>query len=398
MSSFEDSRRDDALIAAVRGLVRKTLVPLEQQLENEDAVPDAAITAMRELGLFGLSTPREYGGSDISVVTEVEVVMELGWAAAAFRSFVGINLGVGSQGIVRRGTEDQKRRWLPVIASGEVIASFALSEAEAGSDATAITSSAVKDGSEYVLNGSKKYVTNSSFAGIATVIARTHGQKLPGNAHLSAFLVPLTADGITISPRRSMLGLRGGYWADVDFSAVRVPQSALLGGEGDGFSIMMSLLDRSRLQVSAVSVGQARRLLEECLAHATSRQQFGQPIVRFQLIQAMLADSYAELHAMEAMVREAARRFDAGEEISTPVAATKMFATEALGRIADRAVQIFGATGLERGSVVERMYRDVRSTRFIEGSTQMLQINIARALAKTRQPGMTTKRRETNVV
>jgi acyl-CoA dehydrogenase len=362
--------------------VRRVLVPREAEVERTDAIPADLRQQMSSVGLFGWSVPATYGGAEVAIGTEVELIMELGWAAAAFRSLVGINLGVGSQGIVRFGTREQKARWLPGIASGATITSFALTEPEAGSDATSVTTTAAATATGYVLNGSKRFVTNAPLAGVMTLIARTNPEKLPGNRQLSAFLVSMDSPGVTVGPRRELMGQRGGYWADVELRNVAVDRRDLLGAEGEGFTVMLSLLDRSRLQVSAFSVGQGRRLLHESLAHSSTRHQFAQALSDFELVQAMIADTYAELCAMESMVRDAAARLAAGESVSARIAATKLFVTEALGRIADRTVQIFGAAGVERGGVAERTYRDVRALRFIEGTTQMQQITIARSLVK----------------
>ena len=370
------------LVDGVRSFVRDTLVPLESEIEATDEIPAVAIDGMKNLGLFGLTVPREFGGLGADARQEAQIVTELGWTAAAFRSLLGINIGVGSRGITTFGTELQKSAWLPRIATGETVTSFALTESDAGSDATSVATRAVRAGSEWVLNGTKKYVTNSSLAGVVTVIAATQDAKLPGNRHLSAFLLPLPSDGVTVGARRSMLGQRGGYWSDLDLSNVRLPATSLLGREGQGFEIMMSLLDRSRLQVSALAVGQGQRLLHECLTHVATRQQFGKTLGEFELIQALVADSYAELAAMEALVSDTAERVDAGESVAALAAATKLFTSETIGRIADRAVQVFGAEGVQSGSVVERTYRDVRAFRFIEGSTQMQQVSIARLLLK----------------
>lgn len=367
----------------VRRYVRERLVPLEEQVAEEDRIPDAVVDEIRQMGLFGLTTPEAYGGLGLSVSEEIEVLFELTWASAAFRSLIGINIGVGSMGLVLEGTERQKQEWLPRIACGEVIASFCLTEPDSGSDAAALTTSAVRDGDDYVLTGTKRFITNAPMAGLFTVIARTHPERLPGNAHVTAFLVPAGTPGLTVGRKDRKMGQAGAWSADVHLDGVRARASAIIGGEeGRGFRLAMRVLDRGRINVASVCVGQARRILYEATRYAVERHQFGQRIGDFQLIQAMLADSQADLFAAECMVRETARRYDLGERVSLEASCAKMFASEMVGRIADRAVQIHGGAGYMRDSAVERFYRDVRVFRIYEGTTQIQQMIIGRELVK----------------
>lgn len=383
MRELESDREFNALLQAVRTLVREQLLSAEDEVEKSGRIPERILDQMKRMGLFGLTIPRDYGGMGLSTPQEAEVVMELTWAAAAFRSIVGINLGVGSQGLVMDGTEAQKRFWLPRIASGEVVTSFALTEPDAGSDAAAIKTTATRDGEDYVLNGVKRYITNAPCAGVITVMARTHPENLPRNAHVTAFLVPADTPGVTIGSDNRKMGQDGSLSADVILNNVRVSAGQILGAqEGKGFVTAMKVLDRSRIHIAAVCTGQARRILHEALRYAATRKQFGQPIGEFELVQAMLADSQAELYAMECMVRETALRHHAGQRVSMEASAIKMFASEAVGRIADRAVQIFGGAGYMKESVVERLYRDVRLFRIYEGTTQMQQILIARNMVR----------------
>ncbi len=372
-----------ALREGVRRFVRERLVPLEASVSDNDAVPPEVIGDMKQLGLFGLTVPEAYGGLGLTAAEEVEVVLELTWAAAAFRSILGINIGIGSQGLLMDGTEAQKAEWLPRIASGEIITSFCLTETDSGSDAAALRTRAVRDGDDYVINGSKRYITNAPYAGLFIVMARTHAERLPKNAHVTAFLVPAGAPGLRVGPKDRKMGQSGALSADVYLEDVRVPASAIIGGvEGRGFVTAMKVLDRGRLGVATACVGQGRRILHEALSYAMSRQQFGEAIAEFQLIQAMLADSRADLYAAECMVRETARRYDAGERVSQEASCAKMFCSEMVGRIADRAVQIHGGAGYMRDSAVERLYRDVRLFRIYEGTTQVQQLIIARDLIR----------------
>lgn len=370
-------------VATVRRYTREKLVPLEEQVAEEDRIPEAIIRDFREMGLFGLTTPEEFGGLGLSSSEEIDVMLELTWASVAFRSIFGLNLGLGSQGILMDGTEEQKAYWLPKVASGEVITSFCLTEPDSGSDSAALRTSAVRDGDCYVLNGTKRYITNAPIAGVFLVMARTNAERLPKNAHVTAFLVPADTPGIRIGKKDRKMGQAGTWTADVYFEEVRVPASAIIGGvPGRGFLTAMKALDRGRINVACVCVGQARRILHEAVRYAVERKQFGHSIGDYQLIQAMLADSQAELYAGECMLRDVARRYDRGERVSLEASCTKMFCSEMVGRIADRAVQIFGGAGYMRDSPVERFYRDVRVFRIYEGTTQIQQMIVGKELVK----------------
>lgn len=368
---------------AVRRYSRERLVPMEDKVAKENSIPEEIVSEMREMGLFGLTIPEEYGGLGLTVEEEVEIVMELTWASAAFRSLLSMNLGVGSQGILMDGTPDQRSEWLPRIASGELIAAFALTEPESGSDSASLRTTAARDGDYYILNGSKRFISNAPLAGVFTVMARTAKDRLPSNAHISAFIVPANTPGLTVGPTDEKLGHSGAATSDVYFDNVRIPAANLIGGqEGRGFVTAMKALDRGRLNISALCVGQARRLIHEMLTYSMQRQQFGNPISSFQLVQAMLADSQADLYAAECMVRDAARRRDDGQKISMLASCCKMFCSEMVSRIADRAVQVHGGSGYMKEGPVERFYRDVRLFRIYEGTTQIQQLVIAKELIR----------------
>ncbi|ODS69334.1 MAG: acyl-CoA dehydrogenase [Bordetella sp. SCN 67-23] len=375
--SFEAAR--DSL----RRYVRERLVPLEDRVAAENRIPEEVVGEMRDMGLFGLTIPESHGGLGLTVAQEVELVIELTWASAAFRSLIAMNLGVGSQGILVDGTDAQRDAWLPRIASGEVIAAFALTEPDSGSDSASMRTRAVRDGDAYVINGSKRFISNAPLAGLFTVMARTAPENLPGNRHVSAFLVPASTPGVRIGEKDQKMGHAGAATADVYFDDVRIPAANLLGGqEGQGFRTAMKVLERGRINISALCVGQAKRLLHEMLAYATQRRQFGKPIAGFQLVQAMLADSQADLLAAESMVRHTARLHDEGRSVAIEASCCKLFASEMVGRIADRAVQVHGGAGYMQESKVERFYRDVRLFRIYEGTTQIQQLVIARELVR----------------
>jgi acyl-CoA dehydrogenase len=369
----------DLLLDTIRRFVAQRLRPLEGQVDREDAVPEAVVQEMRELGLFGLSIPEEYGGLGLSMSEEVRVALELGRTTPAFRSVFGTNVGIGSQGLVLAGSDEQKRLWLPLIASGEIITSFALTEPGAGSDSAAVQTRAVRDGDAYRLTGSKRYITNADKASLFTVLART-GE--PGAKGVSAFLVPAELVGLSTGRPEKKMGQQGAHVCDVNFDNVEVPAANRLGEEGEGFKIAMRVLDRGRLHIAAVCVGIAQRLIEDAVAYARDRKQFGKPISEFQLVQAMLADSKTETMAAKALVMEAAAVKDTGEAITLEAAAAKYFASEAVGRVADRTVQIYGGAGYIADYGIERLYRDVRLFRIYEGTSQVQQLVIARETLK----------------
>ncbi len=376
-----DTETRDQLLGAVRRFVAERLRPLEAQVAEDDAVPDAVVQEMRDLGLFGLSIPEAYGGLELSMEDECRVVMELGRTSPAFRSVIGTNVGIGSQGLVMAGTEAQKQAWLPAIASGEIITSFALTEPEAGSDSAAVRTRAVRDGDHYVLNGSKRFITNADKASLFTVMARTDPDT-PGARGVSAFLVAKDSPGLSIGKPERKMGQHGAHVCDVIFEDVRVPADNRLGAEGEGFKLAMQVLDRGRLHISSLCVGVAERLLADCVGYASERKQFGQAIANFQLVQAMLADSKAEALAARALVLETARARDRGEATPLEAAASKLIASEMVGRVADRAVQIFGGAGYIAEYGIERLYRDVRLFRIYEGSSEIQRLIIARETLK----------------
>lgn len=370
----------EELLAAVRRFVDRRLVPLEAQVDTDDVVPDDVVGEMRDLGLFGLTIPEAYGGLGLSMEEEVCVAMELGRTSPAFRSVFGTTIGIGSQGIVIDGTEAQRQDWLPRMARGEVIASFCLTEPEAGSDAAALRTRAHRRGDRYVLEGTKRYITNAPRAGVFTVMARTAETERPADG-ITAFIVDAATPGIRLGRPEKKMGQRGAQICDVVFDGCEVPADAVIGGiEGRGFRTAMKVLDRGRLHIAGICVGSAARLMHEMKRYARDRRQFGRPIADFQLVQAMLADSETERRAAQALVIEAARKRDAGGRITKEAAMAKYFASEMVGRVADRAVQVFGGGGYVADYGIERFYRDVRLFRIYEGTSQIQQLVIAREL------------------
>jgi acyl-CoA dehydrogenase len=376
-----DPQTRDQLIETVRRFVAEGLRPLEAQVAADDEIPAEVHEELKALGLYGLSIPEAYGGLDLSMEDECLVAIELGRTSPAFRSSFGTNVGIGSQGLVMFGTDAQKARYLPGIASGEIVTAFALTEPEAGSDSANVQARAVRDGDAYVLNGTKRYITNADRAHLFTVMARTDpGRK--GAAGVSAFLVERDLPGVSVGRPEKKMGQQGARICDVNFDNVRVPAENRLGGEGQGFKVAMQVLDRGRLHISAVCIGVAERLIADCVAYASERRQFGQAISQFQLIQGMLADSKTEALAARALTLDTARKRDAGEGVTMEAAAAKYFASEMVGRVADRAVQIFGGAGYVADHGIERFYRDVRIFRIYEGTSQIQQVVIARETLK----------------
>jgi acyl-CoA dehydrogenase len=376
-----DPETREQLLDTVRRFVREKCVPIEAKVAENDLVPDDVIAEMRELGLFGLSIPTEYGGLGLTMEEEVLVAMELGHTSPAFRSVIGTNVGIGSQGIVMFGSDAQKKEWLPKLASGETIASFALTEPGAGSDAASVRTSAIRDGDHYVVNGTKRFITNANRAGIFTLMARSDPSR-KGASGISAFIVPSNTPGVSVGKPEKKMGQQGAHICDVNFDNARVPAKLRLGAEGEGFKVAMQVLDRGRLHISGVCIGVAERLIEESVNYAREREQFGQKIGEFQLIQAMLADSRTEAYAARCMTLDAAKKRDAGQNVTLESSCAKYFASEMVGRVADRAVQIFGGAGYVADYGIERFYRDVRIFRIYEGTSQVQQVVIARNMLR----------------
>lgn len=381
-----DAESFGILLATIQRFVRERLVPAENHLEEHDEVPADIVQDMKDMGLFGLTVPESYGGIGLSVAQEVLVNHELGRTSAAFRSVFGTNIGIGSQGILMDGTPEQKAHYLPQVASGELVMSFALTEPNAGTDAASLQTTAKLDGDHYVLNGTKRYITNAPRAGAFTLMARTGG---PGAGGVSAFIVPANSPGITLGKNDKKMGQRGTKTCDVVLQNVRVPAANIIGGvPGQGFKTAMKVLDRGRLNIAAVSCGLASRIIDESRRYARDRQQFGKPIGEFQLVQAMLADSQAECLAAWALVQDVASRFDAkpahlsDPDVSMRVSCAKLFATEMVGRVADRGVQVHGGAGYINEYPVERFFRDARLLRLYEGTTQVQQIIIGREMLR----------------
>ena len=367
----------------LRRYVRERLVPAEEDAIEQDRVPEDICAEMRDMGLFGVTIPEEYGGAGFNTSQYITFIQELSWALPAYRSIISMNVGMTGSAIVKSGTDVQKNYWLPKLASGENIACFALTEPDAGSDAAALATRAERDGDDYIINGTKRYISNAPFAHMSMVMARTSKENLSKNGHVSAFLVPLDLKGVSIGKADKKMGQSGSRISDIIFEDVRVPADALLGGvEGAGFQAAMHSINNGRLSVAAASTGYAKRMLDYVLNYTMERKAFGTTIASFQLIQAMLADSKTEIMAADCMIRDVTSRADKGENIIMEASCAKMFASEMCGRVADRVVQIFGGAGYLQEYQAERFFRDCRIYRIYEGTTQIQQLAIAKRMIR----------------
>ena len=376
----------EQLLDTVQRFARERLIPAEPTVEETDEIPADIVAEMKEMGLFGISISEEHGGLGLSTLQEAKLIEALCYASLVFRSLIGTTVGIGSQGIVMDGTPEQKAQWLPKLATGEAISAFALTEPDYGSDASRIKTAAKRDGDDFVINGTKRYITNAPYASVFTVMARSNPE-IPGAGGISAFIVPADTPGITVAKPDKKMGQRGAKTADVIFENVRVPASAIVGGpqnEGKGFVTAMKVLDRGRVHISGMATGTAQRMLDMATDYAMDRKTMGKPIAEHQLVQAMLADCQTEILAMRSLAHMAAVLYDTKGAAPMEAACAKYFTTEAAGRIADRCVQVFGGAGYMAEYAIERLYRDVRLLRIYEGTSQIQQTTIAKGLVKAR--------------
>ena len=384
-SMIRNPEQLDALLADVRAFVRDCWHPIENKIELLDEVPADIVKELQQRGFFGWSIPQAYGGLGLSTEELILAAFEISQASVALRARVGTNTGIGSEALVADGTEDQKQRWLPRMATGELTGCLALTEPDAGSEATNVQTTASLQGEHYILNGRKCYITNAPIADVFTVVARTElGSK--GSAGLSAFIVERDTPGLRTGPPYKKMGQAGSPVSDVYFENCAIPTANLIGGkEGVGFKTIMKVLNKQRLHLSALCTGPAIRMLDLAIEHTQKRQQFGQPVGNFQLLQAMVADSQTEIYAAKSMILEAARARDRGEDVALTASMCKYFASEMCGRVADRCVQMFGGAGyIADFSPIERYYRDVRLFRLYEGTSQIHQMNIAKHVLRER--------------
>ncbi len=372
----------EEILASVRSFIRDRVVPAEQEIEDTDAIPEGIRQAAKDMGLFGFAIPEEYGGLGLSMHEEARLVMELGYTTPSLRSMFGTNNGIAGHVLMLGGADAQKKEWLPRIASGEVVAAFALTEPEAGSDPSDLSTSAVRDGDTWVLDGTKRFITNAPLADVFLVFARSDAAA-SGSRGITTFIVPRETAGLDVGPKDHKMGQRGAWTADVSLNGVRVPHENVVGGDagiGNGFRTAMGCLAHGRIHIAALCVGMAERLVDEAVAYAQSRKQGGKPIATFQLVQGLIADAQTDYVAARSLVLSVAQDYDSGADRKLGPSCAKYFASEAVGRIADRAVQVHGGAGYMAGVPVERFYRDARLFRIYEGTSQIQQSIIARQL------------------
>jgi len=375
------------ILRQVRDFVRKDVVPRENEIMRENAVPEDLRRAAAEMGLFGYAIPAEWGGLGLDLTQDVELAMEFGYTTLALRSMFGTNNGIAGQVLVGFGTDEQRTTWLERIASGEVIASFALSEPGAGSNPAGLRTRARRDGTDWVIDGAKQFITNAPIADLFVVFARTR-EPQPKDPGIAVFLVPADTQGVSVGPKDAKMGQEGALTSTVTFDDVRVPAEALVGGdEAAGYAAAMTSLARGRIHIAALAVGTAQRALDESVAYAANNTQGGVRIGDFQLVQAMLADQQTGVLAGRAMVRDAARAYVTGQDRRIAPSAAKLFCTEMVGRVADLAVQVHGGSGYMREVPVERIYRDVRLLRLYEGTSEIQRLIIGRGLVRAATAG-----------
>ena len=375
------------ILASTRDFVRTAVVPREQEIMADNRVPDDISDAAKKMGLFGYAIPQEWGGLGLNVAQDVELAMELGYTSLALRSMFGTNNGIAGQVLVGFGTDEQKARWLAAMASGAVIASFALTEPGAGSNPSGLRTKAIRDGNDWLISGQKRFITNAPVAQLFVVFARTRPADDNGPG-IAVFLVPADAPGVEVGAKDAKMGQEGAWTADVNFTEVRVGDDALVGGSEDiGYRAAMTSLARGRIHIAALAVGAAQRALDESVTYAATATQGGTPIGEFQLVQAMLADQQAGVMAGRAMVRDAARSWLHNEDRRIAPSAAKLFCTEMAGKVADLAVQVHGGSGYMQGVPVERIYRDVRLLRLYEGTSEIQRLIIGGGLVKAAARG-----------
>ncbi|BAV63693.1 acyl-CoA dehydrogenase family protein [Sphingobium cloacae] len=377
-----DAETFEQFLEQLNRYVRERLIPAEREIIENDEIPEEIVQEMRDMGLFGLTMPEEFGGAGMNVSQYARTIHAISYAMPAFRSIVSINIGMFCSALKNGGTAAQKAEWLPRVAAGE-IAAFGLTEPGAGSDSAGMQTTAVKTDDGWVLNGTKRYITNAPYAKVALIMARTSKENLPKNAHVSAFIVLMDTPGVSVGKSDKKMGQAGSTIADIILEDVHVPDDALLGGEtGKGFVYAMKSLDNGRISVGSAATGYARRALDSAVRYATERKAFGEPIANFQLIQQMLAQSEIDIYAAECMLEDVTRRADAGENVLRKAAAFKVFASEMCGRVVDACVQVYGGAGYLAEYDAERFFRDARIYRIYEGTTQILQLQIAKHMLR----------------
>ncbi|MFC0112041.1 acyl-CoA dehydrogenase family protein [Kibdelosporangium aridum] len=376
------------VLSQINDFVRTRVIPREAEIMDTDAIPRDLREQAAAMGLFGYAIPQDWGGLGLDLVQDVEVAMTLGYTSLSLRSMFGTNNGIAGQVLVGFGTEEQQARWLPRIASGEIVASFALTEPGAGSNPAGLRTSATPDSDGWIIDGGKQFITNATEAGLFVVFARTAPASESGTG-IAVFLVPAETPGVEVGAKDAKMGQEGSRTANVTLSNVRVGPEALVGGDGDvGYKAAMTSLARGRIHMAGLAVGAAQRALDESVAYAATATQGGTPIGDFQLVQAMIADQQTGVLAGRALAREAARLYVTGEDRRIAPSAAKLFCTEMAGTAADLAVQVHGGSGYIRGVPVERIYRDVRLMRLYEGTSEIQRLIVGGGLVRAQKANL----------
>jgi len=383
MQDSSPSNQGD-MLDRINQFIAEELEPISLKVEAEGRIPDEIVDKMRQLGLFGLSIPREYGGLGFSTLDEIRVYEALTQTNASFRSRIGTSNSIGSMGILFDGTDDQKNTYLPRIAAGEWTAAFALTEPDAGSDAANIKCSAVLEGDHWVLNGTKQFITNADCASVFTTIAVTDEHKR-ARGGVTAFIIEKDFAGFSVSPADSKMGLKGSHTNEIVFKNCMVPRGNVIGGMqmvGMGFKTAMRVLDKGRLTMGACALGASQKLLNMCVAQINHQIKSGKSRDELQVAQFSLADMATEIYAARQMLHDTARLRDTGKNVTHEASMVKLFCTEMASRIAERAVDIFGDEGYLTRSRVEMFLRDVRLYRIYEGTSEIQRMVISRNLLR----------------
>ncbi|MER5499462.1 MULTISPECIES: acyl-CoA dehydrogenase family protein [unclassified Streptomyces] len=376
--NLELSEEQEAVRRLAEDFVAREVSPHVVEWDRAESVDRSIVGKLGSVGFLGLTVPEEYGGSGGDHLAYCLVTEELGRGDSSVRGIVSVSLGLVAKTVAAWGDEEQKRHWLPRLTAGEAIGCFGLTEPGTGSDAGSLTTKAVRDGDSYLINGTKMFITNGTWADVVLLFARTGGA--PGHRGISAFLVPADTPGLTRRAIHGKLGLRGQATAELVLEDVRVPASALLGPEGKGFSIAMSALAKGRMSVAAGCVGIARAALDAAVGHAGEREQFGRPIAGHQLVQELISDIAVDVDAARLLTWRVADLVDRGEEFATAASKAKLFASEAAVRAANNALQVFGGYGYIDEYPVGKLLRDARVMTLYEGTSQIQKLIIGRAL------------------
>lgn len=365
---------------SIRDFVENTVEPVADQIEREDKIPERILEMSKEMGLFGLSIPEEYGGLGIGMVGKCAIYEELGRTSNGYTTVIGAHTGIGTVGIVELGSEEQKRKYLPKMATGELIGAFALTEPNAGSNASALKTSAVKRGDKYILNGSKHYITNGPIADVFTVMAVTDPKK--GAKGITSFIVEKDFPGFVVGKKEEKMGLRGSYSSEIFFEDCEVPIDNVLGEEGMGYVNALKILANGRAGLAARNLGSSQKLLELSIKYAHEREQFGKPIFEQQIIQHYLAEMALQIETLRTFTYRVAWMVDQNMKIIKEAAMAKLLGSEVYNKVADLAVQIHGGIGYIKDYPIERYYRDARITKIYEGTSEIQRNIIAAQIHK----------------